>query len=364
MTILWKSIIHYLLELSSKYGILNLMKIMPKTLYLTNKLRGVLEKPFGTTILGKKESVAKKFNEFCQKKRFKKVITVGDFCSKTLKSNVKIFDGRVERNRKIPLLKYELTLINPPAALDKAGWSVIKKAIKENKNIFVDGEEDLLVLPCVLLSEENYLVVYGYPKKGICLIEVSSKKKKEIRGFLKGFRKEKFKKIALGGTFDPVRELPRSVAYRRQNGYDTSETEDMERRRQNKIELHSGHRYFLSMAKYYSKEALIGISSDNFVREKKDDWQKIHKFKERTQSVEDFLRKIKLKHRIFELNDIFGSAVFNKDIEAILLTEETLENGIKVNKERKRRDLKELDYIVIPYFLNGDGKKISSRDFR
>lgn len=330
------------MELSSKYGILDLMKIMPKTLYLTNELREELKKPFGTVILGKKESVAKKFNEFCQKKRFKKIITVGDFCSKNLKSDVKIFDGRVERNRKIPLLKYDLIFSNPPAALDKKCWQITEKAIKENKNIFVDGEEDLLVLPCVLVSKENYLVVYGYPKKGICLIEVSSKKKREIRVFLKKFRKERFKKIVLGGTFDPVMEVKKDRLGK----------------------LHSGHRYFLSMAKYYANEILIGLSSDKFVKEKKEDWQKIQRFEKRKKTIEDFLGKIELKHGIFKLDDIYGPAVLNKDIEAILLTEETLENGIKINKERKKRGLEELNYIVIPYFLNGEGKKISSRDFR
>jgi len=57
----------------------------------------------------------------------------------------------------------------------------------ENKNVFVEGEEDLLVIPTVLLAKEGSMVVYGFPEKGICLIEVSSETKKNFKEILNKF---------------------------------------------------------------------------------------------------------------------------------------------------------------------------------
>ncbi|PJA83031.1 MAG: DUF359 domain-containing protein, partial [Candidatus Nealsonbacteria bacterium CG_4_9_14_3_um_filter_37_29] len=49
-------------------------------------------------------------------------------------------------------------------------------------------EEDLLVIPSVLLSEKNTAVIYGFPEKGVCLIEVSTKMKKDLKELLKKFK--------------------------------------------------------------------------------------------------------------------------------------------------------------------------------
>ncbi|HEX67672.1 MAG TPA: DUF359 domain-containing protein, partial [bacterium] len=52
----------------------------------------------------------------------------------------------------------------------------------------VEGEEDLLVIPCVLLSKPHTAIIYGFPKKGVCLIEVSKKIKKDLKDLLKKFK--------------------------------------------------------------------------------------------------------------------------------------------------------------------------------
>jgi len=162
-----------------------------KTYFLPKDLQPELRKIWGIPILGKKNGVAKKFKGLVQKKKFKKVITVGDYCSFNLSSDIKIFDGKIKRKKiKIPLkwgADFSLNCSNPPSTIQKEVWPIIKKAIKENKNVFVEGEEDLLVIPSVLLSEKNSVVVYGFPGKGICLIEVSPKIKKVFKEILKKF---------------------------------------------------------------------------------------------------------------------------------------------------------------------------------
>lgn len=162
-----------------------------KTYFLHRNLQPKLRKIWGIPIFGKKHKVTKKFKDFIKKGKFKKVITVGDYCSLNLPSGIKIFDGKVGRKKiKIPFKwkrNFSLSCSNLPGTIQGRVWPVIKKAIKKNRNVFVQGEEDLLVIPVVLLSKKGELVVYGFPKKGICLIEVSPEIKKAFKELLKKF---------------------------------------------------------------------------------------------------------------------------------------------------------------------------------
>ena len=302
-----------------------------KTLFLTNKLRTELEKPLSFALLGKKKEVSQKLANFLEKKKHGKIITVGDYCSSCLPSDIKIFDGRINRNKKVALQGFSLSCSNPPASIDKGVWKILTRAIKKEGNVFVEGEEDLLVLPCIMLAQSKDLIIYGLPKKGICIIEVSEKIKKETAKTLAEFKTEKYQKIVVGGTFD---------------------------------RLHNGHRYLLSMAKHYGRKLIIGLCSDKMVKKRKKDWQKIQSYAQREKAIKNYLKKIRLSHSITKLEDVYGPAVENTDIEAILLTEDTLKNGLKINKIRKKKKLKELDHIVLPYFLDCHNKKISSRDRR
>lgn len=160
-----------------------------KTLFLTEKLKRELREIWGIPIFGTKKEVKEKFLGLLKKKKFGKVITVGDFCSQNLPSEIKIFDGKIKRRKIKKVLKYDLKCKNPKGTIQNEVWPKIKKAIKENKNLFVEGEEDLLVIPAVLLAPKNSLVVFGFPKRGICVIEINKKTKRKIRNLLKLFRK-------------------------------------------------------------------------------------------------------------------------------------------------------------------------------
>jgi len=162
---------------------------MQKTYILPEELKKELRKVWGVAIFGKKRKVKENFEKFLKKENFKKIITVGDYCSINLPSDVKIFDGRVKRRKIKKILPYSLKCKNQRGTIQKEVWPIIKKAIKENKNVFVEGEEDLLVIPSVLLAPKNSLVVYGLPKKGICVIKVDKRMKKKIKKLLKLFSK-------------------------------------------------------------------------------------------------------------------------------------------------------------------------------
>jgi len=161
-----------------------------KTYILPEELKPKLRKIWGIPIFGKKKEVKKKFKEILKKRKFKKIITIGDYCSLNLPSDVKIFDGKIRRRKiKLPskFIGKVLKSKNPAGMIKKEVWQKIKKAFKENKNLFVEGEEDLLVIPAVLLAPRNSLLVYGFPKKGICVIKINQKMKKKIKKLLKLF---------------------------------------------------------------------------------------------------------------------------------------------------------------------------------
>ena len=45
--------------------------------------------------------------------------------------------------------------------------------------IYVEGEEDLLALPCIVESPDGGLVLYGQPSQGLVVVETQPAVKKE-----------------------------------------------------------------------------------------------------------------------------------------------------------------------------------------
>jgi len=159
-----------------------------KNYFLPDEMKLELRKIWGIPIFGSKKEVVKKYQKIIKERGFKKIITVGDYCSRNLSSNVKIFDGKIKRRKIKKILNYSLGCQNRAGTIQKEVWPILKKAIKREENVFVNGEEDLLVIPTVLLSGKNNAVIYGFPGKGICLIKVSPQIKKVFKELLKKFR--------------------------------------------------------------------------------------------------------------------------------------------------------------------------------
>ena len=122
-----------------------------------------------------------------------KVITVGDVTSHTiLKENytpdVMIVDGITKRGlfEEVFSSANEYEVYNPAAVIYPEAWSVIDTAIHESEKslITVDGEEDLMGFPAVLLAPNGSAVLYGQPDVGIVWIPVNDQTKKLTRDLL------------------------------------------------------------------------------------------------------------------------------------------------------------------------------------
>ncbi|HYY92167.1 MAG TPA: DUF359 domain-containing protein, partial [Candidatus Dormibacteraeota bacterium] len=70
-------------------------------------------------------------------------------------------------------------------------WDAIRQAMREHDVvILVDGEEDLLTLPCIVESADNSLILYGQPSEGLVVVTASPNVKKEAGQILSRMLRE------------------------------------------------------------------------------------------------------------------------------------------------------------------------------
>ena len=137
----------------------------------------------------------------------------------------------------------------------------------------------------------------------------------------------KFSLIAMGGTFDII---------------------------------HHGHITLLSTAFDISEKVIIGLTSDEFVQKKGKN--PIHKYDERLKNLTSIIFK-KFPNSYFEisqLNNDFGPAVFEKEVQALVVSDETKNQVNILNKLRTEHNLSPVEIIVVPMTLAKDGKRIST----
>jgi hypothetical protein len=122
------------------------------------------------------------------------IAAVGDRVTETLwrlgrAPEVQIVDGRENRmERKPPEVPYArmIRVKNPPGAITQDAINAIREAFNGSKptRVLVDGEEDLLAIPAVILAPLLAGVLYGQPGVGIVVIRVTVASKIRNRAIL------------------------------------------------------------------------------------------------------------------------------------------------------------------------------------
>lgn len=181
---------------------------MTKVYTLTKKLRKRLAKPFGMVF--KEPEAARNVHKYLKKNRTALLIAVGDMTSENLIDygrfpHICFIDGKTKRGPYTASWDWSGVLnhrIKSPAGeLSKEVCGVIDRIIKfrrlssacrMNRSIvFVEGEEDLLVIPCVKYAPIGSVIVYGQPDVGIVLIEVNEKVKAKVEEILSEMKHDK-----------------------------------------------------------------------------------------------------------------------------------------------------------------------------
>ncbi len=128
--------------------------------------------------------------------------------------------------------------------------------------------------------------------------------------------------------------------------------------------IHRGHMTLLSHAFEISEIVLIGLTSDSFAIKNGKNLK--NNFDTRLENLKKIIHEnfSDKKYEIKKLDNDFGPAVFEKNVEALVVSEETKHQGDVLNNLRKERDLPEVSVIVVPMFLAKDGERVSSTRMR
>jgi pantetheine-phosphate adenylyltransferase len=137
----------------------------------------------------------------------------------------------------------------------------------------------------------------------------------------------KFSLVAMGGTFDII---------------------------------HKGHLTLLSNAFDISDKVIIGITSDEFAVKK----GKIptNKYDQRFENLTSVLTK-EFPNTSFEISKLendFGPAVLEKGVEALVVSDETSNQGTILNELRAKKNHPPVQVVTVPMFLAKDGTRIST----
>jgi len=165
-----------------------------KYLRLPVNLREKLKKPQGILLKGSPNENIPKVKYIVQQVNPRKIISVGDVVSHNLISNgiipdLCIIDRKTLREKyetKI-LAELQLNIKNPAGLINLKSFDIIEDALKSNKKtlLLVDGEEDLLTIPAVILAPKNSIILYGQPNEGMVVIKVKNSKKKKFLKMMK-----------------------------------------------------------------------------------------------------------------------------------------------------------------------------------
>jgi len=138
---------------------------------------------------------------------------------------------------------------------------------------------------------------------------------------------KKFDLVAMGGTFDVI---------------------------------HKGHITLLSEAFSISAKVIIGLTSNEWASKKGKDL--LNDFDKRLEKLVKVIEKNfpTTSFEISKLDNDFGPAVLEKKVQALVVSDETSNQGEVLNLLRKQKNLPPVDVVVVPMVLAKDGNKIST----
>ncbi len=166
-------------------------------LKLPDTLREKLHKPFGTIIEDPQAFLKQLPSEL--------IISVGDVTTTNfnkwgIKQKLSIIDFTVERKKSYETIKQlgfhndeeVFSIHNAPGIITRDVWKAITQVLQQFQTqkqfvIFVEGEEDLFVIPLLLCLPLGYHIFYGQPHVGLVHIVVTLEAKEAMLNIIRGF---------------------------------------------------------------------------------------------------------------------------------------------------------------------------------
>ncbi|KAF6009682.1 hypothetical protein HII12_003228 [Brettanomyces bruxellensis] len=135
--------------------------------------------------------------------------------------------------------------------------------------------------------------------------------------------------------------------------------------------LHDGHKILLSASSFIARDILIvGVTGEKLLVHKKYA-EFLQSYNYRVEQVRKFLKLINYEQRvdIYEINDVCGPTASEPDIDALVVSQETISGGKYVNNVRKQKGFKELEIVEVQVIGGGTAQnnfkqKLSSTELR
>ena len=124
--------------------------------------------------------------------------------------------------------------------------------------------------------------------------------------------------------------------------------------------IHRGHLTLLSDAFAISEKVIIGLTSDELAEKKGK--LPINKYEKRLENLIAAISK-EFPNSLFQISKLdndFGPAVLEKEVEALVVSDETSNQGDILNQLRAEKKLPPVKIITVPMFLAKDGTRIST----
>lgn len=124
--------------------------------------------------------------------------------------------------------------------------------------------------------------------------------------------------------------------------------------------IHKGHIELLKKAFEISSTVIIGLTSDELAEKKGK--KTTNDYSTRLALLTSIIEKNfpDSSFRISKLDNDFGPAVLEGEVQALVTSDETSFQGDFLNKLRAEKNLPKVDVIVVPMVLAKDGKRIST----
>lgn len=124
--------------------------------------------------------------------------------------------------------------------------------------------------------------------------------------------------------------------------------------------IHNGHIALLSGSFAISQKVIIGLTGDELAAKKQK--KLVNDYSKRLESLVGMIEKNfpNTEYQISKLDNDFGPAVLEGNVQALVTSEETQPQGDLLNKLRSEKNLPPVEIIVVPMVLAKDGKRIST----
>jgi len=124
--------------------------------------------------------------------------------------------------------------------------------------------------------------------------------------------------------------------------------------------IHKGHITLLSNAFSISSKVIIGLTSDELAEKRGK--KTLNNYEKRFETLMNTIKTNFPNHafQISKLDNDFGPAVLEENVQALVVSDETGNQGEILNQLRAEKNLPPVKIVIVPMVLAQDGNRIST----